>query len=187
MTLRENLLSAAAEQFNQYGAKFTLQDVSKSIGISKKTIYTVFPDKESLLYAMLDETFKAIKQAEKEILDHPNYTTVEKIKKVIIALPEVYQQIDYSKFHTIKERYPKLFEAVANRIESDWEPTLALIQQGIDEGVIKPINLNIFKGMVEASIEHFLLASKEDLGGATYCEALEAMIDLLIDGAAVRK
>ena len=48
MELKERILDAAIDAFNEKGAKFTLEDISKSQNISKKTIYTVFADKESL-------------------------------------------------------------------------------------------------------------------------------------------
>ena len=40
--MREKIIDTAIEEFTRNGLKFTMNDVAKALGISKKTIYTVF-------------------------------------------------------------------------------------------------------------------------------------------------
>ena len=40
--MREKIIDAAIAEFTQSGLKFTMSDLAKDLGISKKTIYTVF-------------------------------------------------------------------------------------------------------------------------------------------------
>ena len=47
--MREKIIDTAIEEFTRNGLKFTMNDVAKALGISKKTIYTVYPDKEAQL------------------------------------------------------------------------------------------------------------------------------------------
>ena len=47
---RQRILEGTFVVFRDKGAEFTMNDLSKELGMSKKTIYTVFRDKESLLY-----------------------------------------------------------------------------------------------------------------------------------------
>ena len=54
MELKEMILEGTLEVFNRKGIKFTMDDIAKALNISKKTIYTVFDDKESLFMAMVD-------------------------------------------------------------------------------------------------------------------------------------
>ena len=46
--LRKTILNGTMEVFNQKGLKFTMDDIAKQLGISKKTIYKVFNDKEEM-------------------------------------------------------------------------------------------------------------------------------------------
>ena len=39
--MREKIIDATVEEFKQNGLKFTMNDLAKRLGISKKTIYTV--------------------------------------------------------------------------------------------------------------------------------------------------
>ena len=87
MELKERILDAAIDAFNDKGAKFTLEDISKSLNISKKTIYTVFEDKESLLKGLIEYGFDSIKENEKRIYEDKALSTTEKIRQIIIVLP----------------------------------------------------------------------------------------------------
>ena len=57
MELRQQILDAAAQLFQAEGVNFTMQQVAAALHISKKTIYTVYPDKEALLTEMVDTLF----------------------------------------------------------------------------------------------------------------------------------
>ena len=48
--LRERIITAATEAFTSKGIKsITMDDIAAALGISKRTLYEVFSDKESLL------------------------------------------------------------------------------------------------------------------------------------------
>lgn len=47
----EKIIDATVEEFKQNGLKFTMNDLAKRLGISKKTIYTVFESKQAVLVA----------------------------------------------------------------------------------------------------------------------------------------
>lgn len=180
------ILEAAALAFSEKGVKMKMEDVAKALAISKKTIYTIFPDKESLLSAMIENGFMRIKERERAILSDQHLTTLEKIREVIIALPESMQHMDFKQFHEVSTKYPKLFKIIEAHIESEWEPTLGLLEQGIAEGVIRPINPVVLKLMVEASIEHFLDSRVLESSGISYVKALEEMMAILLEGIGVR-
>lgn len=48
--LRERIIETAVEAFSAHGIKsITMDDIATSLGISKRTLYEVFSDKETLL------------------------------------------------------------------------------------------------------------------------------------------
>jgi AcrR family transcriptional regulator len=180
--LRVRILEAAASAFSDNGVRMKMEDVSRALAISKKTIYTVFPDKESLLSALIQESFNRIKASENELIANNQLSTLEKIHRVIIALPESLLKVDYQHFHQVSIRYPKLFKAIQARIEGEWEPTIKLLDQAVAEGVIRPMPVTVLKLMIEASIEHFLDSEVLTQEGIPYTEALEMMMDILLYG-----
>ena len=58
----------AMQLFRQQGLHFTMQQVAEPLHISKKTIYTVYPSKETLLLDMVDHAFADIHRCKQEIL-----------------------------------------------------------------------------------------------------------------------
>ena len=73
MNLKDTLFTAAFELFLKYGIKsVSMDDISKKLGISKKTIYTFVANKESLISNVLD---KHLESDEEEILKITNKST----------------------------------------------------------------------------------------------------------------
>ena len=87
MELREKILQGTMQAFNQKGLKFTMDDIAHILGISKKTIYQVFADKEALFLAMVDYLFDCIKESEREVMADESLGTLEKIRKILGVMP----------------------------------------------------------------------------------------------------
>lgn len=182
MELREMILEGTIKAFNEKGLKFTMDDVAKILGISKKTIYTVFRDKESMFFTMVDYMFDSIKKSERQILADEGLTTLEKIRKILAVIPEGYRDIDFRHLYLLKDKYPAIYAQVENRLENGWETTIALIEQGIEEGVIRPVKIPIVKMMLEAALEQFFQRDILLRNEISYMDALDEVVAILVDG-----
>ena len=78
--------------------------------------------------------------------------------------------------------YPEIFNRIINRIDSDWEPTLNLIEKLIEDGRIRNISIPIFRLMTEASIKAFISNPLLIASNISYEQALDDMVDILISG-----
>ena len=185
MDNREKILEATIRVFNRKGLKLTMDDIASELSMSKKTIYTVFKDKESLFGEMVDYCFDKIKESEIKIICDKNMTTMEKIRAVLGVLPEGYREIDYSKLYCLKSKYPKIYNKVEYRLQSGWESTINLIKQGISEGVVRPINISVFKTMMESTIGQFFQRDVLIRNDISYVDALEEVVNILVDGIRV--
>lgn len=186
MDNKEKILEATIKVFNRKGLKFTMDDIASELSMSKKTIYTVFRDKESMFFAMVDYCFDKIKESEDEILSDDSLSTVEKIRGVLAVLPSGYKDVDFRQLYTLKDKYPNTYSRVEERLETGWEKTIALINQGIEEGSIRPVNVNLLKSMLEATIEQFFQRDILIRNQISYAEALEEVVNILVDGIVKR-
>lgn len=184
--LQSKVYEAAISLFNDKGIKFTMDDISKSLGISKKTLYQVISDKEQLLNEMVTYGFDRIKEEEEKILKS-DLTLTEKIRQIVIVLPEQYRNIDLRQIRQIREKYPKVYDLVSYRLETGWEVTLMLMQEAIDQGLIRPVSLAIVKAVIEGAFEHFLGSQVLADNQISYREALESMMDLIMNGLLISK
>ena len=178
--LRTRLRAVGMELFRRDGLRFTMQQAAAAMHISKKTIYAVYPSKEALLLDMVDDAFTRIHARKQRILDGPGTLAV------IIALPEEYTALDLQQMDLLDEKYPKVAARVREHLETGWEPTLALLERAMGEGVIRRVSLPVLQRMISASIEDFLADRTLDAQGISYTDALDEMISILLEGLLVR-
>lgn len=182
MEIREVILEGTIKAFNQKGLKFTMDDLAGVLGMSKKTIYTVFRDKEELFLTMVDYLFDKIKESERQVLESETLSTKEKIQKVLGVLPESYKDVDFRQLYLLKDKYPKIYKQVEKRLETGWEASIQLIKQGVEEGVIRPVSIPLVKMMLEASVEQFFQRDVLIENQLTYKEALDEVVSIIMNG-----
>lgn len=185
--LKTRILEGVITVFNQKGLKFTMDDIAAELGISKKTIYTVFADKTSMFYAMVDYIFDQVKESEARIMEDPSLTTRERLEKILIVLPESYQEVDFRKLYELESRYPEIYEKVAIRLETGWENTYAVLTQGMEEGCFRRVPLSVIQSMVAGTIEQFLTRQNLQQEGISYMEGLQELVRILMDGIAAEQ
>ena len=95
LELREKCIEQALTLIVEQGLKFTMSDLAKSLGISKKTLYTLFDSKEAMFCAVADTCFASIKRSEKEILEDRSLSLYQRIRSLIIVIPEQYKNLNW--------------------------------------------------------------------------------------------
>lgn len=180
--LKTTILEGTLQLFNQKGLKFTMDDIARQLGMSKKTIYTVFREKEELFLAMVDYLFDSIKESEQMVVNDKRLSTVEKIRGVLGVMPESYRDIDFRQLYLLKDKYPKTYRQVEVRLETGWETTIALLEQGMAEGVVRPVKIPILKMMMEAALEQFFQRDVLIQNNISYQDALQEVVCILVDG-----
>jgi len=184
--LKEIILAGTVEVYGEKGIKFTMDDLAKHLGMSKKTIYTVYREKKTLFMAMVDYVFDSIKESERKVVEDNSLSTIEKIRRILGVLPDSYKNVDLGQLYILREKYPDIYVKVEERLETGWDQTIALIEQGIKEGVVRPVNIKLVKMMFEASIEQFFSRDILVKNGISYLEALDEVVNIIVEGIAAR-
>lgn len=152
--LRERIIMTAMEAFSANGIKcITMDDVAASLGISKRTLYEVFSDKESLLEACVLK-----KQAEGDCYVEGVYAQSGNVLEVILAVFQRHIEIFHKtnkRFFEDMKKYPKIYAMVKNRHDNDSEKVLSFFKSGVEQG--------IFRDDVNFGIVHLLVRSQFDV------------------------
>lgn len=183
--MKDKIIEAVIEEFNEKGIKFTMDDISRRLGISKRTLYSYVNDKESLFVEAVDCVFAAIKVSEKEILENDLLDQIEKIRRILIVLPQKYKAIDFCQLYELKNKFPRIYAKIEKRLETDWEPTLQLLEAAMAEGRIKKVNLTVFRAIITGTIENLLGSSLLSDNHINYEDALDEMVDMILNGIMV--
>ncbi|MGN0745011.1 MAG: TetR/AcrR family transcriptional regulator [Christensenellales bacterium] len=70
--MKNTIIDKSIELLKKEGLKFSVDDLSAQLGISKKTVYKYFPDKESLAFAMYEKYYDVACGQVASVADHSN-------------------------------------------------------------------------------------------------------------------
>ena len=182
----KKILDGTLRVFNEKGIKFTMDDIAHELSMSKKTIYQHFHDKEDMVLKLVDYLFDGIKEEERKVVEDTSLSTVDKIRRILGVMPQSYTTLDFEKLYLLRNKYPKVYKKVEDRLETGWEQTILLLEQGKKEVCVRDISIPILKMMLEASLEQFFQRDVLVRNGISYQEGLQHVVDILVDGI-VRK
>ena len=136
--VKQRIIEEASELFGRAGVKSTtMDDLARHLGISKRTIYENFKDKEELLVACIDAFSENSKNKfDKIFLEADN--VVDAILAILQISAEQAAQRQISMVTDIKKYYPQVFKVHLTRISNDKHKNIKdLLERGISEGVFR--------------------------------------------------
>ena len=180
--VRQKCIDCAIQLCSSQGLDFTMSQLAAQLGMSKKTLYVLFDSKEALLLAVVDTMFDAVKADAAKILARQDLSLADKVRQLVVVLPDSYKNLDWSRLQGVEEKYPAVYGRIRQRLESEWEPTLELLRQGMEQGELRPFQPGLLRAVVEGAMEHFLSSDALQREGIGYVQALDGMMDLLMEG-----
>ena len=184
---RQKCIDCAIQLCSSQGLDFTMSQLAAQLGMSKKTLYVLFDSKEALLLAAVDAMFDAVKADEAKILARQDLSLADKVRQLVVVLPDSYKGLDWSRLQGVEEKYPAVYGRIRQRLESEWEPTLELLRQGMEQGELRPFQPGLLRTVVEGAMEHFLSSDALQREGIGYVQALDGMMDLLMEGILAKR
>lgn len=182
MELKERIFYGCMEELKDNGVKFTMDSLAKRLGISKRTLYETLPSKKDVIRLVIDRTFQDVKEQQTSILEDTSLSTVEKIMKLFVVVPSYVNVLDYRRMNELKVAYPTLFNVIQDKIENDWEPTMAILQKAMDEGILRQTNLVIVKLLLCEVYERLINGDILIENNISYEEAMKESIQIILHG-----
>ena len=165
--MREKIIDATVEEFKQNGLKFTMNDLAKRLGISKKTIYTVFESKQAVLVAVADRYAADLYSMQEELEADVSLNVVQKLEKLLCALPE---------------KYPKPYRHLMRSVNNGWEQAEQYLRKGMEEGLIREVSIPVIMAMVKGTVICFMESDVLYQNELTYEQAKKEMVEILMKG-----
>lgn len=134
--LKERIIMKATEAFKKDGIKsITMDDVAAALGISKRTLYEVFADKETLLRDCILHIQKERDSYVEQIMEKST-NVLEVILAVFLKSIEVFHTTNKRFFEDIK-KYPKIYAMMQDSRNNDSEHTISFFKSGVDQGIFR--------------------------------------------------
>ena len=181
--MREKIIDTAIEEFTRNGLKFTMNDVAKALGISKKTIYTVFESKQDVLMAIADRYARDFTDMRQEIEADTELDTLEKLERLFCAIPTKYYNIGLSRIFELAQKYPKQYKYLMEAVGQGWALAEQYLEKGIREAKIrKNISKPVVMAMIRGTVTCFLESDILYKNGLTYEQGKEEMVQIIMKG-----
>jgi AcrR family transcriptional regulator len=182
METQKRILEKATEQFMRYGIRsVSMDEIATQLGISKKTIYQYFSDKEQLVDAVMQEEEKSMhtdctqcrqhsKDAVEEMFMAMDQITVQfsQMNPVILNDLEKFHPVVYQRFLRMKNNF--LLGVIRDNLSRGIEEGYYREELNVDtisrfriESMMLPFNLSVYPpgkynlvGVTREIMEHFL-------------------------------
>lgn len=135
----EQIISLAERLFQQFGIRrVTMDEVAKSMAMSKKTLYKFFLGKEHLIRRMIDWKFQSIESRLSTYKDDPDLTFHERLEKIFRVIANHLRRIDVDMVRQVRETYPDLFDEIQQKKRAHLDNHFTdLVEMGQREGHIR--------------------------------------------------
>lgn len=145
MKTEERIITQSYELFMRYGIRsVSMDDIAYHLGISKKTIYQYYVDKDALVDGVLDIE---IKRNHHQCLNHKK-NKEDSIHEIFLSLDEMeemFKHLNPNIIHDIQKYHPKCFKKLHQHKEDFlYNIIKENLESGIKEGLYRPeINVDI--------------------------------------------
>ncbi|MCM3340860.1 TetR/AcrR family transcriptional regulator [Paenibacillus sp. MER TA 81-3] len=184
--MRERIMKAFMEELQDKGIKFTMDDLARRLGISKRTLYEHFSSKAEVLDTIIEQTLQEGDAKTNEIIEDKSLSLMDKMKAVMTVLPNHFELYDIRILEQMKRVYPEQWVKIDEALKDDWDTLRVLIEQGMEEGTIRRQNaafiMKVILDAVNSTLDQRFFAQQN----ISLPEALEAIADVIMYGLVPR-
>lgn len=161
MEIKERIALQAGELFMAHGVKnISMDEVASTLGMSKRTIYQHFSDKEEMLIYFLEE-----RERKKGACMQQFWKSMPTVIHVFLHIVEQHRNVDtfYGvKFQEdIEKYYPKARNKMKEMREKGFVLSKNFLHEGIEQGVIRPnLNLDVAAFLLQGTNETYIHATR---------------------------
>jgi AcrR family transcriptional regulator len=162
MEVQERIREKADELFRRYGIRtVTMDEIATQLGMSKKTIYQYYADKDELVDAVANDEIRFSK--ERCIADAAaSANAIEEIFRVMEFVEQMFRNMNVAMLHDLEKYHPtgyKIFLEPKNKFLHDM--IRKNLERGIREELYRPeINIEI---MTRYRLESMMIAFNPDI------------------------
>ena len=183
--LKDRIIRMARTAFAANGIKpVTMDEIAASLSISKRTLYEIFTDKETLLEECILQHVQEMERYANEV-----YNRSANVMEVMFAIfrkdLEDFRNTHRRFFEDIK-KYPRVNELMQKRRRADSDKVVSFFLQGVAQGIFRAdINFPVTLLLVR---EQFDVLLTSDLSSKySYVEIYESIIFVYIRGISTEK
>ncbi len=154
--LRDRILDTAMNAFITRGIKAVkMDDIAKLLGISKRTLYENYENKEVLLFEGVKK-FRAISESRLTEVYHSTTDVIDILLKIYRMKVEESKNV-CPEFYSDLAKYPSVEEYLSKDRKQSADNFVAFLQRGIEEGYFRnDLNLKLVSSAFSSMMQHIV-------------------------------
>lgn len=183
--LREKIIESAGKLFAEHGIKsITMDDIAASFGISKRTLYEVFSDKESLLIECIRYAVEQEEAYLKALLGQTNNVLEVLLKRYQRSIERFHAT--NKKFFEDIQKYPRAYEHLKRGNNRTTEDAVNFFKEGVRQGYFRnDVNFAIINELVRAQMD--ILMESDICKTFPFLEVYESIMFTFLRGVSTPK
>jgi len=163
----ENILDKVFEMYNRYGIKsVTMDDVAGMLGMSKKTLYQFFKDKNELVEKVVERVLENKECLQREV-HNKDLNALEEIFELAQIMNDHIKNYNPAMDYDLRKYYPALHQKISEiRRQRMYQSVSQNLKKGIKNGLYRQemdvdIITKIFVSRVELSLDNPVFEREE--------------------------
>ncbi len=135
----EEIYQKVLELYKKYGIKsVTMDDISREMGISKKTLYTLVADKNELVEKTVLHEFESVKGCFMKVFDKKGLNAIEQLFEVNYFMRKQLKHHSFSLEYDLRKYFPELYKKITDKKQEEmYQSVLENMKKGKAEGIYR--------------------------------------------------
>lgn len=176
--MKERIAESAFNQIIKYGLrKFTIDDITADLGISRKTVYKYFDSKNQIIQRVIDNYVAEELNKQTQVMAQ---TDSFRLRFEALVLPSGQKPIPTWLLAELQQYFPELWERCAQAIQITHDHIIQIYAEAIQKGEIRSeippaiIDL-VVKNAIDGVLDYRFLA-ENDIGLSGALEGVKNMV-----------
>ena len=154
--IKLKVVKLASKMFRSRGVKdVKMDEIASALSMSKRTIYELFNDKESLLIDCMQYSHEKKSKETCEIVKSASNV----LEVILLVYAHSLQELHETNLRFFQDvrLYPRAYALIGKRNKQDFEDAVNFFKQGVDQGIFRSdINFEIFIVILHKQIDTLL-------------------------------
>ena len=160
VTVKEKILAAAATMIEERGISFRMDDLAKSLTISKRTLYEQFHSKHEIVETILVHGTEEFYRQHENIVKNKSLTLEEVLDQYFKVRSNLYAAFNGESFIEIFLTIPQLQETLKTLFKKDWDLLKDYLVRQQEQGYIaQHVDIDIIIMMLQGAVRRIVFES----------------------------
>lgn len=182
---KKRILDKSLEMFQNFGySKVTMEEIASGLGISKKTLYKYFTNKEHVLRELVSSVKCNFEEKVEMILSKDSLDFIQKLRGVLDLIGDDVKRMPGHLMQDLIKNQPEVWKEIQDfRRKKSHNQFTRLLEQGIKEGFVKAnVNSLVTVMIYKAAIHEIMVPDVLALIPLTNNQVYDEIVKILFEG-----